>query len=144
MTPEDALAYLVADDVARREAEAYEHGQHLRGAANLQKLRAWRRAHGICRCGAVLPRSEVFSNCERCRERLRVNQRSIYRNMTGEQRLEKNRRARKSYHKLAHGKAAPPKVVTEVVTPRNQPSTAKRNRASYMRAYRAQKKGAAL
>ena len=170
MTAEDALRHLLDADAARRtmeaQAEAYRLG--LGGLSNRRRLVAWRRENGLCpKCGRAIRADEAeFKHCRRCRQTFREQQRHFNASLTEPQRLARNERARKSYHKLAHGKAAPPKVVTlitpkvvtrEVVTPMvtpdpmvtpvvTPPSTStkkqtaagpKRDRAEYMRAYRA-------
>ena len=58
---DDALEFLQRRDMALRirEAEA-DKREDLSGAANLQKLRAWRKAHGLCRCGLALVPGEKF------------------------------------------------------------------------------------
>ena len=166
MTACDALAFLVAEDVARRtregRGEAHELG--LGGPANRRRLVAWRRENQLCpKCGRGLPADEPeFKNCPLCRESFRNQQSRHNRNMTAAQRLARNERARKSYHKIVHG-TPPPKVVApavaEVVAPVvavvapvvavvapkvvavvAQKQTAvgpKRDRAAYFRAYRA-------
>ena len=152
MPAEDALAYLVAEDVARRTDEARDkaYGLRLGGIANRRRLVAWRRENGLCpKCGRA-PRADEpeFKHCRRCREGFRVSQRHVNANLTEPQRLARNERARRSYHRLVHGKPASPKVVTPmvaVVTPTStsaQKQTAadpKRDRAAYMREYRAKR-----
>ena len=150
MTAEDALAYLVAEDAARRTMEGRDEAYALRlgGIGNRKRLVAWRRENGLCpKCGRAIRADEPeFKHCRRCREAFREYQRHVNANLTEPQRLARNERARKSYHKLAHGKPAPPKVITlvtpKVVTPmvaRNQTGGPIRDRAAYMRAYRARK-----
>ena len=145
MTAEDALAYLVAEDAARRTMEGRDKAYALRlgGIGNRKRLVAWRRENRLCpKCGRATPADEPFKHCRRCREAFREYQRHVNANLTEPQRLARNERARKSYHKLAHGKAAPPKVVAQPAPPsevvaRNGP---KRDRASYFRAYRLARK----
>ena len=153
MRAEDALAYLVAASAARRTMEGRDEAYALRlgGIGNRKRLVAWRRENGLCpKCGRAIRADEPeFKHCRRCREAFREYQRHVNANLTEPQRLARNERARRSYHKLVHGKAAPPKVatpgpmvtpmVTEVVTPAATPTPAgpKRDRAAYMRAYRA-------
>ena len=146
MTAEDALAYLVAEDVARRTKEGRDEAYALRlgGIANRKRLVAWRRENGLCaKCGRAIPTDEAeFKHCPKCRKAFRDWERRRSRNLTEPQRLARNERARRSYHKLAHGKAAPPKVVAQPAPPsevvaRNGP---KRDRASYFRAYRLARK----
>ena len=146
MTAEDALAYLVAEDAARRTMEGRDEAYALRlgGIGHRKRLVAWRRENGLCpKCGAAIPADErEFKHCRRCREAFREYQRHVNANLTEPQRLARNERARRSYHKLAHGKPAPPKVVTPMVTPmvtRDKTGGPKRDRAAYMRAYRARK-----
>ena len=121
MTAEDALAYLVDADAARRTLEGRRAANRLGlvGIANKRLLVAWRRENQLCpKCGRGLPANEPFKHCERCRRAFRQYQRHVNANLTERQRLLRNERARRSYHKLAHGKAPPAKVVTrEVVTP---------------------------
>ena len=177
MTPKDALAYLLAEDAARRTDEARDEAYALRlgGIANRKRLVAWRRENGLCpKCGRAIRADEPeFKHCRRCREAFREYQRHVNANLTEPQRLARNERARRSYYKLTHGKPPPELVtrrrmvtpvvtpdpmVTEVVTPGQRtdlkPSTSdvpslsvqkptpggpKRDRAAYMRAYRARK-----
>ena len=146
MTAEDALAYLVAEDAARRTMEGRDeaYGLRLGGIANRKRLVAWRRENGLCpKCGRAIPVDEPeFKHCRRCREAFREYQRHVNANLTEPQRLARNERARRSYHKIAHGKPAPPKVVTPMVTPmvtRDKTGGPKRDRAAYMCAYRARK-----
>ena len=98
---DDALEFLQRRDMALRirEAEA-DKREDLSGAANLQKLRAWRKAHGLCRCGLALVPGEAFKNCPRCRERHRLNQRRRNRNLTDAERAERNARSNRSYHRM--------------------------------------------
>ena len=168
MTPADALAWLVAEDVARRARENPPLG--MAGAANRKKLVAWRRANERCpKCGRAIPADEQFIYCPRCRAiAFAEYQRHINRNLTHTQRLARNARSNRSYHKLTHGRPPPPKVVTPpgpngyatgpMVTPdprwlrrrprwlrgprwlRTSPASPKRDRAAYMRAYRANQK----
>ena len=157
MTAEDALAYLVAADVARRTQEGRDDAYALRlgGIANRKRLVAWRRENGLCaKCGCAIPADEAeFKHCPKCRKAFREWERRRSRNLTEPQRLARNERARRSYHKFRHGKPAPPKVVTLVtktrtkmvapmVTPmvtRDKADGPKRDRAMYMRKYRARK-----
>ena len=150
MRAADALAYLVAQDAARRTMEGRDEAYALRlgGIGNRKRLVAWRRENGLCpKCGRAIRADEPeFKHCRRCREAFREYQRHVNANLTEPQRLARNERARKSYHKLAHGKPAPPKVITlvtpKVVTPmvaRNQTGGPIRDRAAYMCAYRARK-----
>ena len=146
MTAEDALAYLVAEDAARRTLEGRDEAYALRlgGISNRKRLVAWRRENGLCpKCGRAIRADEPeFKHCRRCREAFREYQRHVNANLTEPQRLARNERARRSYHKLAHGKPAPPKAVTPMVTPmvtRDKTGGPKRDRAKYMRAYRARK-----
>ena len=113
-------------------------GCGLAGLANRRRLVAWRRENGLCpKCGRAIRADEPeFKHCRRCREAFREYQRHVNANLTEPQRLARNERARRSYHKLAHGKPAPPKVVTPMVT-RNQAGGPIRARAAYMRRYRA-------
>ena len=137
MTAEDALAYLVAEDAARRTMEGRDeaYGLRLGGIANRKRLIAWRRENGLCpKCGRAIRADEPeFKHCRRCRAAFSLQQRRYNANLTEPQRLARNARARRSYHKLA-----PPKVVTPMVT-RNQTGGPIRARAAYMRAYRARK-----
>ena len=58
MTAEDALAYLVAEDVARRTEEGRDeaYGLRLGGIGNRRRLVAWRRENQLCpKCGSGLP-----------------------------------------------------------------------------------------
>ena len=146
MTAADALAYLVAQDAARRTREGRDeaYGLRLGGIANRKRLVAWRRENGLCpKCGRAIRADEPeFKHCRRCREAFREYQRHVNANLTEPQRLARNERARRSYHKIAHGKPAPPKVVTPMVTPmvtRDKTGGPKRDRAEYMRAYRSRK-----
>ena len=142
MTAADALAWLVAEDVARRASE--RHAPGLSGPANRKRLIAWRREHGFCpKCGRPIPADEQFIHCPRCRQAFREWEKR--RPHTEAQRLARNARARRYYNRII--KPGLPKVVTPMVTPgpmvtRNQPGTgkAKRDRAEYMRAYRANRK----
>ena len=124
--------------------EAY--ALRLGGIGNRKRLVAWRRENGLCpKCGRAIRADEPeFKHCRRCREAFREYQRHVNANLTEPQRLARNERARRSYHKLVHGKAAPPKVVTpmvtpKVVTPKPMADGPKRDRAEYMREYRASK-----
>ncbi len=145
MTAEDALAYLVAEDAARRTSEARDeaYGLRLGGIANRKRLVAWRRENGLCpKCGRAIRADEPeFKHCRRCRQAFREYQRHVNANLNERQRLARNERARRSYHKLVHGKAPPPKVVAPgpMVTPVTPVTRAgpKRDRAEYMREYRA-------
>ena len=146
MSAADALAYLVAQDAARRTMEGRDEAYALRlgGIGNRKRLVAWRRENRLCpKCGRAIRADEPeFKHCRHCREAFREYQRHVNANLTEPQRLRRNERARKSYHKLAHGKAAPPKVVAQPAPPsevvaRNGP---KRDRASYFRAYRLARK----
>ena len=114
MTAEDALAYLVAASAARRTMEGRDEAYALRlgGIGNRKRLVAWRRENGLCpKCGRSIRADEPeFKHCRRCREAFREYQRHVNANLTEPQRLARNERARRSYHKLAHGKPAPPKV----------------------------------
>ena len=146
MTPKDALAYLLAEDAARRTDEARDeaYGLRLGGIANRKRLIAWRRENGLCpKCGRAIRADEPeFKHCRRCRAAFSLQQRRYNANLTEPQRLARNARARRSYHKIAHGKPAPPKVVTPMVTPtvtRDKTGGPKRARAAYMREYRARK-----
>ena len=142
MEAEDALAYLVAEDVARRTEEGRDeaYGRRLGGIGNRRRLVAWRRENGLCpKCGRAIPADEAeFKHCPRCRESFRLTQRYINANLNEHQRLARNERGRRSYHKLVHGKAPPPKVVRRgaMVTPPARVGP-KRDRAEYMREYRA-------
>ena len=145
MTAEDALAYLVAEDAARRTMEGRDeaYGLRLGGIGNRKRLVAWRRENGLCaKCGRAIPANEPFKHCPKCRAAFRDwEKRRTRHGLTEAQRLARNERARRSYHKLVHGKPAPPKVVT-LVTPmvtRDKTGGPKRDRAAYMRAYRARK-----
>ena len=149
MSAEDALAFLLVADAARRTDEGRDeaYGLRLGGIGNRKRLVAWRREHGLCaKCGRAIPADELFKHCPKCRAAFRDWERRRNLNLTEAQRLERNERARRSYHKLAHGKAAPPKVVA-VVAPKvvavvAQKQTAagpKRDRAGYFREYRAAK-----
>ena len=136
MTPENALAYLVAEDVARRTDEARDevYGRRLGGIANRKRLVAWRREHGVCaKCGRAIPADESeFKHCPRCRAAFRDwEKRRTRHGLTEAQRLARNERARRSYHKLVHGKAPPPKVVTldPMVTPVVTPAQRKNSPA---------------
>ena len=147
----------MAEDVARRTSEGRDGAYALRlgGLANRKRLVAWRRENGLCaKCGRAIPADEAqFKHCPKCRKAFRDWERERSRNLTEPQRLARNERARRSYHKLAHGKPAPPKVVTlvtktrtKMVTPmvtpmvtRDKTGGPKRDRAEYMRAYRARK-----
>ena len=159
MSAADALAYLVAQDAARRTMEGRDEAYALRlgGIGNRKRLVAWRRENGLCpKCGRAIPADEPeFKHCRRCREAFREYQRHVNANLTEPQRLARNERARRSYHKLVHGKTPPPKVVAvvapkvvaaEVVAVVAPPSTStkketaagpKRDRALYFREYRA-------
>ena len=109
MTAAAALAWLLAEDVARRASEPPPPS--LGGHANRKKLVAWRRENGRCsKCGRAIPADEQFVHCRRCRKSFRDWQRHRGQNLTEPQRLARNERARRSYHKLTHGKPAPPKV----------------------------------
>ena len=143
MSAADALAYLVAQDAARRTMEGRDEAYvSLRrgGIGNRKRLVAWRRENGLCpKCGRAIRADEPeFKHCRRCREAFREYQRHVNANLSEPgKRLARNERARRSYHKLAHGKAAPPKVVTPMAyadsgRPDDGP---KRDRAAYMRAY---------
>ena len=58
MTAEDALAYLVAEDAARRTMEGRDKAYALRlgGIGNRKRLVAWRRENRLCpKCGARPP-----------------------------------------------------------------------------------------
>ena len=163
MSADDALDYLAAQDAARRTEEARDkaYGLRLGGYANRRQLVAWRCENGLCaKCGRAIPADEAeFKHCPRCRQSFCEQQRRVNANLTEPQRLARNERARRSYHKLTHGKAPPPKAtwralarlstptlppVTPTGTPvtpttvmRVAPAGPKRDRAEYMRAYRA-------
>ena len=159
MTPKDALAYLLAEDAARRTDEARDeaYGLRLGGIANRKRLIAWRRENGLCpKCGRAIRADEPeFKHCRRCRAAFSLQQRRYNANLTEPQRLARNARARRSYHKITHGKLPPKPVtplVTEVVTPvipmvtpaatptqEQMAAGPKRDRAAYMRAYRSRK-----
>ena len=162
MESEDALAYLVDADAAQRTLEGRRAASRLGlvGIANKRRLVAWRRENQLCpKCGRALPADEPFKHCPRCRRSFREHQRHVNANMTEPQRLARNERARRSYHKLANGKPAPPKRIAEVVAPMVAevvapmvaevvapmvaevvaPTGPKRDRAAYFRAYRAAK-----
>ena len=161
MSAEDALAYLVAEDVARRTAAGQSESQRLGlgGLANRRLLVAWRLERGLCaKCGRAIPADEPeFRNCSRCRSAFRDRARRKALNLTEAERLARNARSRRSYFKIVHGTPPPPKVVArvvavvaEVVAPMvaevapvvAQEQTAagpKRDRAAYFRAYRAAK-----
>ena len=146
MSAEDALAYLAAEDAAQRtlEGRAEAYARRLGGYANRRRLVAWRRENGLCpKCGRARRADDPeFKHCRICRKAFREHQRHLNANLTEPQRLARNERARRSYHKLAHGKAPPPKAVTgevPVVTPMVTPTITggpKRDRAEYMRQYR--------
>ena len=153
MTAEDALAYLVAEDAARRTREGRDeaYGLRLGGRANRKRLIAWRRENGLCpKCGRAIPVDEVeYKHCPKCRAAFRHHQRHVNANLTEPQRRARNERERQRYHKIMHGRPAPPRVaapkrtrvaapvVTPLVTPVAAPTGPRRDRAAYMRAYRA-------
>ena len=163
MSAEDALAYLVAEDVARRTAAGQSESQRLGlgGLANRRLLVAWRLERGLCaKCGRAIPADQkTFRNCPRCRKSFRDRERRKALNLTEAERLARNARSRRSYFKIVHGTPPPPKVVAPVVAPMvvapvvapmvaevapvvAQEQTAagpKRDRAAYFRAYRAAK-----
>ena len=163
MSAEEALAYLVAEDVARRTsaARAEAYGLRLGGIGNRKRLVAWRRENGLCpKCGRAIPADKPYKHCEACRSSFARQQRRYNARLTEPQRLARNARARKSYWRCAHGKPPPAKMVTpKVVTPMvtvvtpdpmvtksdnltsstARKTAAKRDRAEYMRAYRAAK-----
>ena len=152
MTAEDALAFLVAEDVARRTIEGRDEacGLRLDALTNRKRLVAWRRERGLCaKCGRAIPADETFQHCPSCRRSFRDRERRRTLKLSDEQRLARNERGRKSYHKIVHGAPPPPKVVTPdpMVTPVVTPTSTstqkppavgpKRDRALYMRGYRA-------
>ena len=152
MPEAEALAHLVALDVARRTSEGRAGADelHLTGLRNRSRLRAWRRENGICpKCGTAIPADEPeYKHCPKCRAVFRDRENRRNANLTEPQRLARNERSRQRFHRIVHGQAAPPKVVTPKVTPVVTPppvvthktgSGAKRDRAKYMRAYRAKK-----
>ena len=166
MSAEGALAFLLAEDVARRTSAARDeaYGLRLGGIANRKRLVAWRRENGLCpKCGRAIPADKVeFKHCPSCRKAFREYQRHVNASLNETQRIARNERARKSYHKLTHGQP-PPELVTRrrmvtpmvtVVTPdpmvtksdnltsstaRKTAAGPKRDRAEYMRDYRAAK-----
>ena len=155
MTAQDALAFLLAEDAAQRTLDAHE--LRLGGFSNRRRLRAWRRENGLCpKCGTATPADKPkFKHCQKCRDAMSEQQRRFNANLTEPLRLARNERARRSYHKITHGKPPPElvmrrrmvtevvtpviPVVTEVVTPAAPPTQEqiaagpKRDRAEYMR-----------
>ena len=119
MTAEDALAYLVDADAARRTLEGRRAANRLGlvGIANKRRLVAWRRENQLCpKCGSGLPADEPFKHCPRCRQSFREHQRHVNATLNERQRLARNERARRSYHKLVHGKP-PPELVKRARLP---------------------------
>lgn len=112
MAAEAALDYLAAQDAARRTEETRDkaYGLRLGGYANRRRLVAWRRENGLrAKCGRAIPADEAeFKHCPRCRQSFREQQRRVNANLNEPQRLARNERARRSYHKLTHGKARRP------------------------------------
>ena len=152
MSAADALAYLVAQDAARRTREGRDeaYGLRLGGIGNRKRLVAWRRENGLCpKCGRAIPADEPeFKHCRRCREAFREYQRHVNANLTEPQRLggTSARAARATTNSSARQAAAAQggyagsgyAVTAEVVT-RDKTGGPKRDRAAYMRAYRARK-----
>ena len=137
MTAEDALAYLADADAAQRTLEGRRAANRLGlvGIANHRRLVAWRRENQLCpKCGSGLPADEPFKHCPRCRQSFREYQRHFNANLNEPQRRARNERARRSYHKIMHGKPPPSKVVAP-----ETPAGPKRDRAAYFRTYRAAK-----
>ena len=164
----DALAYLVERDVERRGNTPWMqlHALGLTGIRNRRKLVAWREEHRLCKkCGRAIPATSHFKHCDRCCEVMRETQRRKSRNLTEDQRIARNAKARRWYHEQVsteihaeHVPADPAQldieaaiegaggVVTPMVTHADEvvtASTAKRDRAEYMRDYRAAKRAEA-
>ena len=156
MERSDALRYLVDADAAQRTLEGRRAASRLGlvGIANKGRLVAWRRENQLCpKCGSGLPADEPFKHCPRCRQSFREHQRYVNATLTEPQRLARNQRARRRYHKITHGKpppelakrrrmatptipvVTPEPMVTPVVT--REAEGPIRDRASYMRQYRA-------
>lgn len=155
MPEAEALEYLASRDAKRRTVEAKSQAARLslQGMANLRQLRAWRLSHGLChKCGVAIIAPSPFKHCPACRLGFRKQQRRVTRTLTEPQRLARNERERQRYHKVVNGRPAPPKVVTPKVTQAVTPpppvvthktgSDPKRDRAEYMREYRARQRRA--